>query len=339
MYDNPKLEKLKERLSGTRQRAAGTVTTYIDTAKRFLDWLQDEELTRGSIDKYFAWRRGNNISELTLKKEFFHLKKLFLANEIAWTFDKDDVPLSEDDPFQPALTESQVNQLIEAAPAYTKAECFYLSVSTTFGCRRIELSRINKRMVTDNTIQILTAKHGLKRTHLIPDPLRPLFESYHMKEHTETGLSSMFKRIVKKADMELISGYGWHSIRRCLDTLSDYFLAKNDLPPSLWADFVGWAKTTRGVRYTGAAMAGVYSHPEIMSDDPYRIDRLIYPVHPFLKTWERVLAAVPIESKEDGIESVEPENVTTPGEIVTGCHDPEAAELSPLDAILKRLRK
>jgi len=32
-------------------------------------------------------------------------------------------------------------------------------------------------------------------------------------------------------------------------------------------------------------MLGVYSHPEILSSDPYAIERLILGVHPFLKFW------------------------------------------------------
>ena len=331
--NNPLLEALSQRLSGTRQRAPGTVTTYMDTAKRFLAWANDAPMDRTTVDKFFAWRRDNGVSERTLKKEFFHLKKLFTANKLSWDFDKEDVPLSEDDPRQPAFTEAHINQLIMAQDRYTDAERFYLAVSTTFGCRREELSRINKRMVDRESIVILTAKHGLKRRHLIPEVIRPVFEGYHMKEHTPGAISTMFRRIVKKAELDLDGDrWGWHSCRRCLDTLADYFLAKNDLPPSLWADFVGWAKSSRGIKYTGAAMAGVYAHPEIMSDDPYYIDRLIYPVHPFLKTWGKVLTNIPVPVTNTSVPvTKEPVPVTETPNIDTN--------LSPLDAVLAELKK
>jgi len=33
-------------------------------------------------------------------------------------------------------------------------------------------------------------------------------------------------------------------------------------------------------------MLGVYAHPEVLSTDPFYVDRLIYTVHPFLSLWE-----------------------------------------------------
>jgi len=31
---------------------------------------------------------------------------------------------------------------------------------------------------------------------------------------------------------------------------------------------------------------GVYDHPEILSGDPFALDRLVLKVHPFIKVWE-----------------------------------------------------
>jgi len=281
------LENLKERLSAPRLRAPGTIQTYLETAGRFLAWLPDgKEPTDSDFRRYFIYRREHEISERTLRKEFFHLKKLALANSWPWSFTADDTPFSEEEPVAPALMPDDVERLIKARDLYLKSERFYLAVSTTWGCRREELARIRKRDYDTESLLIRTAKHGRRVRHLIPDILKPIFEAYRPKQHTPTALSIMFHRICRKAGVEIEKGYSFHSIRRTLRTLLEWRLAENRLPLSLVADYQGWSKTTKGIAYGGAPMLGVYAHPEILSSDPFATDRLIYPVHPFLPWWE-----------------------------------------------------
>ncbi len=281
------LENLKERLSAPRLRAPGTLQSYLETAERFLTWLGDgKEPTDSDFRQYFIHRREQDISERTLRKEFFHLKKLALANGWKWTFTADDTPFSEEEPNAPALMPDDIERLIKAQQLYLKSERFYLAISTTWGCRREELARIKKRDYDDNSILIRTAKHGRRVRHLIPDVLKPIFEAYRPKQHTPTALSIMFHRICRKAGIKIEKGYSFHSIRRTLRTLLEWRLAENRLPLSLVADYQGWSKTTKGIAYGGAPMLGVYAHPEVLSSDPFATDRLIYPVHPFLPWWE-----------------------------------------------------
>ena len=336
-----RLENLQQRLSGTRQRAPGTVRTYLDTASRFIAWLDKPEMNRADVDRYFTWRRDNDISELTLKKEFFHLKKLFEANGLDWPFVSDDAPVSNSDPYQPAFTREQVNQLILMSGDYSKAERFYLAVSTMYGCRREELSRIAKSDVNNESITIRIAKtKGKKvvRKHLIPEALKPVFSAYKVKVHTPTALSLMFNRILAKSGLEVGRGYSWHSIRRCLDTLFEYLAVDLDgktlSAAPFWTQSMGWAKSSRGLKHTGAAMAGVYSHPEIVSDDPYYNDRLIYPIHPFLNAWEQVLE----DTKEDEQEAIEDEHGydETIEPIV---ENPGADQPTALDDLINKLKK
>ena len=282
---NEALENLKERLSAPRLRAPGTIQSYLETAERFLTWLGDQEPNPSTFRQYFISRREQNISERTLRKEFFHLKKLALANGWDWTFTAEDTPFSEEEPFSPPLMPDDIEKLIKAQGLYLKSERFYLAVSTTFGCRREELARIKKRDYDDNSILIRTAKHGRRVRHLIPDVLKPIFEDYHPKQHTAPALTIMFHRICSKAGVKIQKGYSFHGIRRTLRTLLEWRLAENRLPLSLVADYQGWSKTTKGIAYGGAPMLGVYAHPEVVSSDPFAIDRLIYPVHPFLALW------------------------------------------------------
>ncbi len=283
------LENLKERLSAPRLRAPGTIQTYLEIAKRFLDRLGDKEPTESEFRRYFINRREQEISERTLRKEFFCLKKLALANGWEWTFTADDTPFSEEEPFAPALMPEVVEKLIKAQHLYLKGDRFYLAAATTWGPRREELARIKKRDYDTETILIRTAKKGRRVRHLIPDVLKPIFEDYHPKVHTPTAISIMFHRICRAADVSLEKGSSFHSCRRTLRTLLEWCLAENRLPLSLVADYQGWAKTTKGIAYGGAPMLGIYAHPEILSSDPFSTDRLIYPIHPFLPWWEEAL--------------------------------------------------
>ena len=84
---HPALENLKERLSSPRLKATSTISTYLETSARFLSGLgKDREPTDTDSHRYFARRRQQGISENTLRKEFFHLKKLAIANSWPWPF-------------------------------------------------------------------------------------------------------------------------------------------------------------------------------------------------------------------------------------------------------------
>jgi len=284
---HPALETLKERLSSPRLRAAGTIYTYLETGGNFLAGLDnDREPTDSDFRRYFIRRREQGISERTLRKEFFHLKKLALANTWVWPFTADDTPYPEDEENAPALLPEQVEQLIKARAKLSKLERFYLAVATTWVVRREELSRIKKRDYDDSTILIHTAKHGRPVKHLIPDCLHQVFADYRPKAHTPGALTIMYGRIFAKAGLDHKKGEGWHSIRRTLNTMLAALLPKNGLDPALLADYAGWSKKSLGPLYGGAAMVGVYRHPEILDTDPYGGDRVIYNIHPFLPLWE-----------------------------------------------------
>ncbi len=279
------LENLKLTLTSPWERAPGTIKTYLETGKRFLDWLGNKEPAEISFRQYFSYRRDNKISERTLCKEFYHLKKLAEANGWEWTFTADDVPFPEEEPSAPALAPEVVERLINAQHLYLKSDRFYLAVSTTWGCRREELARIRKRDYDAETILIRTAQKGRWVRHLIPDVLKPIFETYHPKQHTPTALSIMFHRICRAADIEVEKGSSFHSIRRNLRTILEWNLAEERLPLSLVADYFGWSKKTKGLTYGGSAMLDVYDHPEILPSDKFAIDMLIYKCHPYLKFW------------------------------------------------------
>ena len=127
------LENLRLRLSSPRLRASGTIKSYLETAERFLKSVDGaDKPTDNDLRRYFMRRRQHNISERTLRKEFFHLKKLCQANlGWSWPFDKEDTPFPEDQVSTVALPISVIEALIAARNKYTERERFYLAMSTT----------------------------------------------------------------------------------------------------------------------------------------------------------------------------------------------------------------
>ena len=293
------LENLKLILTSPRERAKGTIVSYLQTAKVFLEFLGDKEMPTekdelsaaeaGRIFRlFFLFRRKKNTSERTLTKEFIQLKKLADANNWPWPFTSDDRPVAEEEPFAPAFMPEEIETLIRARDEYSKGELFYVAVSTTWGLRREEMVRIRKRDYNEQTIKIKIAKQkgrALRVEHVIPDEINPILQDYRPHLTNINSLSYIFYRVLAKAGLERRKGYGWHSFRRTLRTLLEWNLAENRLPLSLVADYMGWSKTQKGIVYGGAPMLGVYSHPEIMSSDPFALDRLVLGVHPFVKHW------------------------------------------------------
>ena len=285
---HPALEKLVECLSSPRLRAAGTITSYLVTGANFLSGLKDNQVpTDSDFRRYFIRRRQENISERTLRKEFFCLKKLALANDWNWPFTSDDTPYPEEETQLPALKQAEVEQLIKARAKLSKAERFYLAVATTWIVRREGMSRIKKRDYDGETFIIHHARQGRRAKHLIPDSLKQVFADYRPREHNPSALSIMFRRICAKAGLEHKRGSGWDSISYSLNTLlKDECLPQDRLSPSLLDDYAYREKKSSG-RHAKTDMNEDYRHPEILDTDPYGLDKVVYSVHPFLPLWEK----------------------------------------------------
>lgn len=283
---NEPLENLKLVLTSPRPRAPSTLTSYLSVANSFLTWLGDR-LPPDEMDlrRYFIHRRDEKISDSSLRTTFAVLGKLYKANHWDWPLVKEDRPELSSEANTPAFTRGEVEQLILKRELYSKGERFYLAIATIYAPRRIELARIKKRDIKGNTLYVDTAKKGEKRTHLIPDLLMPYIEAYHPREHNVSSLSATFQSICKKGLGEKREGYGWHSFRRTLDTLLPIALAKADKPLTLVGYFLRWSRRSTGARFLGTPMGGVYARPEIMSSDPFFIDREVLEVHPFLPLW------------------------------------------------------
>ncbi|TET39752.1 MAG: hypothetical protein E3J66_07695, partial [Dehalococcoidia bacterium] len=233
------LENLKLILTSPRERAKGTIISYLQTAKVFMEFLGDgRQPDDKDFRRYFLHRREQDIGERTLTKEFIQLKKLADANNWPWPFTSDDRPAAEEEPFAPAFTPEEIETLIEARDEYSRGELFYVAVSTTWGLRREEMVRIRKRDYNEQTIKIKIAKqkHSRRVEHVIPDEINPILQDYHPHLNNINSLSYLFYRVLNKAGIGRRKGYGWHSVRRALREVLGWKLAENQLPLSLIAD-------------------------------------------------------------------------------------------------------
>ncbi|MBA7629084.1 hypothetical protein ES703_36582 [subsurface metagenome] len=280
------LENLKLVLTSPRPRAPSTLTGYLSIANQFLTWLGDR-IPPDEMDlrRYFVYRREQGISEGSLRTYFAVLQKLYAANHWDWPLVQGDRPEAPEETRERAFTKEEIAELIKKRELYSKGECFYLAVATIYAPRRIELARINKSAIKENTIRIETAKKGEKRTHLIPDEIMPYIEAYHPRGNNVSSLSAMFERICKKGLGKRIKGYGWHSFRYPLDTLLPGALAKADKDITLVGYFLRWSRRDFGRRFFGTPMGGVYARPEVLSADPFFVDKEVFEVHPFLSLW------------------------------------------------------
>lgn len=91
------VEQLRASLTGTRQKAPASVAGYTQTARAFLTWVgKGGTFTPQDVDRYFAQRRKDGISERTMGTEFDRLEKLAQVLGVPWPFTKDDRPRTEE---------------------------------------------------------------------------------------------------------------------------------------------------------------------------------------------------------------------------------------------------
>lgn len=280
------LENLNLALTSPKMRAPGTRSSYLTGGRDVLTWLGDRiPPSEQDLRRYFAEKRKAGMGEGSLRTRFAQVKKLCESNRWDWPFTNDDRPDAPTEVKAPAFTEEEVATLIRNRLKYTVRERFYLALATVLGVRREDMARVSRKDIKGNTIFIRTAHKGIPRWHLIPDEIMPVITAYKPKAHTPSPLSAMFQRIRHKGLGGNKKGYGWHSIRRTLDTLLPIALAREGLPLTFAAEYLRWARKSTGTKLLGSPMAGHYTHPEILWDDPYALDKIIIPIHPLLRYW------------------------------------------------------
>jgi len=285
------LDNLELILTSPRRRDRTTISSYVSTARTFLTWLGDDGHVPTEIDlrRFFMEREKDGISASTRRLQFIQLSKLFEANSWGWPFTKDDRPIDEETPSAPAFSATEVMQIIANRANYTRQENFYLVLSVTYGLRREEISRITARDIKADTITISVAKMKKKviREQPIPEQIKPVLAAWKPRTRKTGAISYCFHKIMVKSGLGDRKGWGFHSLRRTMFTMLMVNLAKEGYQPSWAADYLRWSKKSIGMTFMGASMAGIYAHPEVLSDDRMQVDRICQrlDIHPFLAAY------------------------------------------------------
>jgi len=265
------------------------VTSYAQTTNRFLTWLGNDKIpTDSEFRRYLAWRRKKGISQGTLRKEFWALRKLAKANKWPWELESDVAPAPKKKPKDNLIKPADIEKLIAAQHKYSKAERFYLAIATTYIVRRVALSSIKKRDYDNSTTIIRPRKEGRPIRHLIPDVLKPIFGDYRARECTGTALSAMFHRIAVKADLNLNQGVAWDAIRDCQKKVLWDACVANRIDPKMVTEYAGLSKEQRRRESTNSETGG-HDHTEILCKDPGYVSLQIHKIHPWLPVWEKAL--------------------------------------------------
>ncbi|KXA94345.1 hypothetical protein AKJ65_04680 [candidate division MSBL1 archaeon SCGC-AAA259E19] len=179
---------------------------------------------------------------------------------------------------KPTLTAEQVEKMVKAVKKNGyDYERFFLALSTAFGCRRIELSRVKEEDIFEDRILIRTGKGGEIREQFLPKQIRPIAQGFEFNgDFTVNVLSDIFHDIRGKAGVEKRGRMGWHSLRRGLVTEFRKRVSQEDG----YADadlfkFVRWKPNSRVEE-----MLSIYDN-----SDPVEADRKMFEIHPFVEMW------------------------------------------------------
>lgn len=263
-------------------RKAGTKERYhraLNMTHRFIPSL---EFSRSNVKEFMALLRRRGYKPSVIRFHYFFLRSL-VENvlEEDWPLKKVDVP-PEPEPgeiSQPIFEEMRINEMIRRAKKASlyPEDLTRFAVSTTYGARRIELGKLgeNSFSLELKVVRIETRKKGEPRTHVLPDEIIPYLHPEGLEPINEGDMSEAFTRIEEALGFDHQKGFGWHSIRRRLATwCNDHDVSERDIDI-----FMRWEprKTTQR-RY-------VVRTPVETDKVQAEVDRKIFKIHPFLKTW------------------------------------------------------
>jgi len=257
------------------RREPSTIRVYSEFALRFAKFTRKQDaFTEEDALSFIDHLIGEGYSDTSVRWTFYALKRVYKAVGSPFTVTLEDLPLGRHGAVhRPVLSPDEVAGLIAfTRRCGSKAERFYLAMSTTFGLRRVELSRLSEESFGEGTVLIDTAKHGAPRTHLIPNEIKPVIRDALQANalgYSISGLTAMFRELHHKAGLKRDGALGWHSIRRALDTqLLDAGLNYYSV-----RDFLRW-------RSSPSDMPALYHH-----SNPTDVDLAVFAVHPYVAYW------------------------------------------------------
>ena len=255
-------------------RSQSTRYRYPNLAENFIDCVGvKSSYDRADIMKFLNLLADEGKTKNTLRWTAYVLRRFFKSLGIEFPLSPEEFPPnpSDDDIQAPVLSRDDVAQLITSVRYKgTSRMKAYLALSTTFGLRRGELIRVNRKDIKNGKILIHTIKGGTPRSHLIPDEIKEHLDGYSFGPLHEQSLIYLFSRMQRLAELEHSNREGFHSIRRGLVTE----LLNAGVQIHFVYSFMRWKMATR------LGTMGIYTRP-----DPEQVDKTVFKVHPYLKFW------------------------------------------------------
>ncbi|MBA7468405.1 hypothetical protein ES707_03654 [subsurface metagenome] len=241
---------------------------------------QKESYARADVTAFLTHLRKRGLLQSTIDKD---LKAIKLLAEIqGWGAGPkgEDFPklslrrVSPDEIRRTILSKKAIGSMITLGKQglLSDTELCYLALATTYGLRRVEMTRLNpSSFPNERHLTVDTAKGGSKTIHVIPPQIVPYLGGFR---HFEAdSLTHMFHRIAGKCGLDTGAGYGWHSIRRSLATELILLEASS-------------LNVLRFMRWSDASTRGEFGMLVIYAQkDQERIDEEIFRIHPFLHYW------------------------------------------------------
>lgn len=255
-------------------------------ARMFVEDAADP--SKDSLDAFMD-RIRLKYKDSSVKYIFQCIRRMYNLAQLPWPYRSSDVPvIRERTVFAPVLDEAVIAEMIEAAKTKLTARmAFYVAISTTYGCRRIELAQIDRTAIDlkNRLIYIETKKSGRERFHVIPDEIFPCIQAGYkvVKPMNTKTMDRMWHRIENAIKFPHVKDVGWHSIRRALDKS----LLEAGLPVTTVMDFLRWKRSEHNmpVRYSVGTVIGRNTSDQDLGMKDRAVDEAIFRVHPYLKYW------------------------------------------------------
>lgn len=228
------------------------------------------QYTRADVIAWLAAQRARGVSPHSIQVRLYVIRLIFEILETPFPSIKLAKP-SPDTIQRPTFTKEEVITLISRCPSSCSIEeACYLALSTIYGLRVIELTRISPEDLLGK-FRVYTAKGGRITEHIIPSEIQRYLIPLHPSN--EQKLNKLFHDICRKTECKFRKGYAWHAIRRAVAT--ELILA--DASALNVARFMRWSNSRISWEF---GILALYA-----KGDQESIDRAVFEKHPFLPYW------------------------------------------------------
>ncbi len=241
-----------------------TKIVYDSIIRKFLD-------SGKTVEEFLSSVKG---SSSFIKLNYYVLKRYCSENNIEFELDLKDLNIPEPEislyKEQKIKKEDIIKVIKTLKNSNYNINKFFFAISTTYGTRCVELSRITEKDIdlTRNLLLIKTAKSGEPRIYRIPEEILPYFQ-YFKPISNQNVLWTIYHQSFKMAGINS-KGTGYHTIRKILFTE----LINSGCPYEFVEYFFRW-------KLGGRVSFQHYFTPEID-----RVYEKIRPHHPFIEEWK-----------------------------------------------------